>query len=61
MKQNRKWKIPHTVIQRRTLHFSSYKNHKLKIKTDELELVKGKEGIFCNSAKKAWVYQSKNG
>ena len=27
-----KWKIPHTVLERRTLWFSSYKNHKLKVK-----------------------------
>ena len=32
MKQNRKWKIPHTVLERRTLCFSSYSNHKLKMK-----------------------------
>ena len=31
-KRNRKCKIPHTVWESRTLHFSSYKNHKLKIK-----------------------------
>ena len=30
-KQNWKWKIPHTVIERRTLCFSSYKNLKLKV------------------------------
>ena len=30
--RNRKWKIPHTVLERRTLCFSSYKNCKLKIK-----------------------------
>ena len=32
MKRNRKWKIPHTVLERRTLCLSSYKNHKLKVK-----------------------------
>ena len=33
MKQNRKWKIPHTVLdERQSLCFSSYKNRKLKIK-----------------------------
>ena len=32
MKRNRKWKIPHTVLERRTLCFSLYKNCKLKIK-----------------------------
>ena len=31
-KRNRKWKIPHTVLERRTLCFSSYKNSKLKVK-----------------------------
>ena len=30
-KQNRKWKIPHKVLER-TLCFSSYKNRKLKVK-----------------------------
>ena len=29
---NWKWKIPHTVLERRTLCFSSYKNRKLKVK-----------------------------
>ena len=28
---NRKWKIPHTVLERRTLCFSSYKNPKMKL------------------------------
>ena len=32
MKWIRKWKIPHTVLERRILSFSSYKNHKLKVK-----------------------------
>ena len=31
-KRNRKWKIPHTVLERRTLYFRSYKNRKLKVK-----------------------------
>ena len=31
-KRNRKWKIPYTVLERRTLCFSSYKNRKLKVK-----------------------------
>ena len=31
-KRNRKWKIPHTVLQRWTLCFSSRKNRKLKVK-----------------------------
>ena len=29
---DRKWKIPNIVLQRQTLCFSSYENHKLKIK-----------------------------
>ena len=31
-KRNRKWKIPHTVLERRTLFFSSSKNRKLNAK-----------------------------
>ena len=31
-KRNRKWKIPHTGLERRTMCFSSYKNRKLKVK-----------------------------
>ena len=31
-KRNRKWKIPHTVLERRTLCFSSYNNRNLKVK-----------------------------
>ena len=31
-KRNRKWKIPHTVLERQSLCFSSYKNRKLKVK-----------------------------
>ena len=31
-KRNQKWKIPHTVLERRTLCFSSNKNRKLKVK-----------------------------
>ena len=46
MKQNRKWKIPHTVLERRTLRFSSYKNRKLKLNCYELELAKEKRGHF---------------
>ena len=30
--QNQKWKIPHTVLERRTLCFSSCKNRKLKVR-----------------------------
>ena len=32
MKRNRKQKIPHTILERRPLYFSSYKNRKLKVK-----------------------------
>ena len=32
MRRNRKWKIPHTVLERWTSCFSSYKNRKSKIK-----------------------------
>ena len=32
MRRNLKWKFAHTVLERRTLCFSSYKNHKLKVK-----------------------------
>ena len=32
MKRNRKWEIPHTVSERRTLRFSSYKNRKIRSK-----------------------------
>ena len=31
-KRNQKWKLPQTVLERRTLCFSSYKNLKFKIK-----------------------------
>ena len=30
-RRNRKWKIPHTFLERRTLCFSSYKNRQLKM------------------------------
>ena len=32
MKQNWKWKIPHTILERWTLCFNSYMNHELKVK-----------------------------
>ena len=32
MKRNEKWKIPHTVLERQILCFSSYRIHKLKVK-----------------------------
>ena len=41
---NRKWKIPHTVLERRTLSFSSCKNDKLNC--DELEFAKEKGDNF---------------
>ena len=42
-----KLKISQTVLEKRTLCFSSYKNHKLKMNCDEL--VKEKRGhIFCS-------------
>ena len=48
MKRNRKWKIPPTILERRTLCFRSYKNHKLKSKTVvSWTSPKKKEGIFC--------------
>ena len=47
MKWNQKWKIPDTVLERQTLYFSSYKNRKLKVKHDNLELAKEKRSNFC--------------
>ena len=35
--RNRKWKIPHTVLERWILRFSSYKNRKLRVGGCELE------------------------
>ena len=32
MERNQKWKIPHTILERRALSFSLYKNCKLKLK-----------------------------
>ena len=32
LKQNREWEIPHTLLERWTLCFSSYKNPELKVK-----------------------------
>ena len=46
-KRNRKWKIPHTILERQNLCISSYKNRKLKIKLMSWSLQKKKEGIFC--------------
>ena len=43
-------KIPHTVLQGRTLHFSSYRNHKIKSKTAmSSSSWKKKEDIFCTT------------
>ena len=48
MKRNRKWKIPHTVLERWTLWFSSYKNRHYKIKLWWARArERKKEGIFC--------------
>ena len=44
MERNGKWKIPRTILGRRGLCFSSYKNHKLKEKKLKL---KEKRDIFC--------------
>ena len=46
-KQNRKWKIPHIVLERRALCFSSYKNCKLTEKLISWSSQKKKGGIFC--------------
>ena len=49
-KRNRKLKIPHTVLERRTLCFISYKNRKIKSKTViSCNSRKEKEGIFCTT------------
>ena len=45
-KRNRKWKIPHTVLDRRTLCFSSSKNRKLKIKLWWVEAHNRKKKAF---------------
>ena len=44
MKRNRKSKIPHTVLEKRT----SYKNRKLKIKLSCVGAYERKKGHFCN-------------
>ena len=49
MKRNRKWKIPHMVLERRALCLSSYKNRKLKVKQISWSSRKKKEGIFCTA------------
>ena len=50
MKQNRKWKIPYTVLERRTFCFSSYKIWKLKKSKTVMRWssLKKKEGFFCS-------------
>ena len=48
MKRNPKSKIPHTVLEKRTLCFSSYKNRKLKIKLSCVGAYERKKGHFCN-------------
>ena len=45
-KRNRKWKIPYTVLERRTLCFSSYKNRKLKVKLWWVEARERKKRAF---------------
>ena len=45
-KRNLKWKITHTVLERQTLCFSSYKNHKLKVKLWLNGARKRKKGHF---------------
>ena len=46
-KRNRKWKIPHTVLERRTLSFSSHKNCKLKVKLWWVGAHERKKRAFC--------------
>ena len=46
MKQNQKWKIPDTVSERQTLCFSSYKNHKLKVKVWWVGALERKQRAF---------------
>ena len=49
-RQNRKWKIPHAVLERWTMCFSSYKNWKVKSNiVMNWSSRKKKECIFCNS------------
>ena len=43
MKRNRKWKIPHTLLEKRTLRLSSYRNCKLKVKLWEVGARKRKK------------------
>ena len=45
-KWNRKWKTPHTVLERRTLCLSSYKNRKLKVNSSWVGARERKKGAF---------------
>ena len=45
-KWNRKWKTPHTVLERRTLCLSSYKNRKLKVNSWWVGARERKKGAF---------------
>ena len=47
MKQNRKLKIPQTVLERRAMCLSQYMNRKLKVTLWLVRARKKKEGIFC--------------
>ena len=46
-KWERKWKIPHAVLEGRTLCFSSYKNRKLKVKLWWVGACKRKKMALC--------------
>ena len=48
MRRNRKWKIPHTVLERWTMRFSSYRNCELKVKVWWVGARERKNRIFCN-------------
>ena len=45
-KRNRKWKIQHTLLEKRTLCFNSYESRKLKVKLMSSRSRKRKESIF---------------
>ena len=47
-KRNRKWKIRHSVLEARTLCFSSYKNSELRVKLRWVGTCEKKESIFSN-------------
>ena len=46
MKRNQKWEIPYTVLERRTLCFSSCKNCKIKVKLWWVRAREGKKILF---------------